>query len=157
MSRLLAAWISLGLGLAIGVMLGLGLLALASTANAQTTVIVGGTGTSSAALGIVRTTTAVSSLVVLGRPGNVYSLGATIGGTGGFLLLYDAVADPGNGAQTPLLCVIAPANATVSLNWAPGPGVPLVNGGTLVFSTGANCLTETAANAFMWGTGAPKQ
>jgi hypothetical protein len=146
-------------GRRIGLVLGIlaGLLTGVHPATSQQSIVASPTGSSANGLGMARTTTAVSSLVVMGRKGNIYSVGATIGATPGFLLGYDAITDPGNGAQTPLFCITAPAAATISFNWAPGPALVVANGLIIVFSTGANCLTETAANAFLWGTGAPGQ
>lgn len=121
-------------------------------AQAQTTSI-GGTTTSLGGLGHVVTATAASNKVVLGRPGNLYSVGVTVGGAAGFLLVYDALTAPADGTVTPVLCVAAPANTTTQYRWAPGPALRVTTGAVVVFSTGANCFSQTAATAFLWGSG----
>lgn len=78
------------------------------------------------------------------------SLYVTTGAVAGYLMIFNAVSAPVDGAVLPTACVIAPANNTVSLDFG-GTGDLYKTGLTAVFST-TGCFTKTAsATAFFSG------
>lgn len=102
--------------------------------------------TSNPVIGIVPvvTTTAVNTLVIKAAPGNLYSVYATnSSATGGFLLMFNAVAAPIDGTVTPFDCIPIAGTSTSGINYAPNPPKYYSVGIVAVLSTGATCFTKT--------------
>lgn len=79
------------------------------------------------------------------------SVYVTTGATAGYLMTFNAVSAPVDGAVTPRECIVAPANSTVSLIFSDETQEPYVTGLTVVFSS-TGCFTKTAsATAFFKG------
>jgi hypothetical protein len=80
----------------------------------------------------------------------IRSLYVTTGAAAGYLMVFNAVSAPADGAVTPAECVIAPANSTVSVDFGETTRA-YVTGLVAVFST-TGCFTKTAsATAFFNG------
>lgn len=80
----------------------------------------------------------------------IRSLYVTTGAVAGYLMTFNAVSAPVDGAVTPIECIVAPANSTVSLDFGE-TAEPYVTGLTAVFSS-TGCFTKTAsATAFFKG------
>lgn len=80
----------------------------------------------------------------------IRSLYVTTGAVAGYLMTFNAVSAPADGAVTPIECVVAPASSTVSLDFGE-TAEPYVTGLTAVFSS-TGCFTKTAsATAFFKG------
>lgn len=106
--------------------------------------------TSNPIVGILSVTSpsAASSLVVKAAPGNLYSVYATnLTATAGLLIVVNATAVPATGAlSVPVLdCVVLPANASVSVNFAPTP--------PKIYTTGIVALISSSASCWTWTTG----
>ena len=86
--------------------------------------------------------TAVNPLVAKAFGGNLYSFDV-VGGSAGFIMVFDSTTAPSNGAVTPKFCANVLAGGYYSRTFP----IPLVfgTGITLVYSTGANCSTLAAA------------
>lgn len=96
-------------------------------------------------IGLAQSTTGESSHVFKTSPGYVYSLGATTSAAG-WLLAYNAVAAPSNGAVAPIFCAQIAVNSTQFFQFA--HPLPMGTGITLAFSS-TGCFTQTLANAFL--------
>ena len=80
----------------------------------------------------------------------IRSLYVTTGATAGFLMTFNAVTAPSNGAVTPVECVAVAANSTTSLDFG-NTTEQYVTGLTAVFSS-TGCFTQTlSATAFFKG------
>lgn len=91
---------------------------------------------------------AVSSLVVLNVPGSVNFIQCNNGAAAGYLMVFDAITAPVDGAVTPLLAFAMAANST--LTFAVDPPVKFTTGCTLVYSsTGPNTKTASATAYFV--------
>jgi hypothetical protein len=78
------------------------------------------------------------------------SLYVTTGATAGYLMTFNAVSAPVDGAVTPVECVAVPANSTWSIDFGETTE-QYVTGLTAVFSS-TGCFTKTAsATAFFKG------
>lgn len=92
-------------------------------------------------------TAAESSHIAKASAGNLYRVAITTGGTAGYLMAFNAVSAPADGAVTPLLCRVIAANASLTVSFAEMPA-RYGTGITFVFSS-TGCLTKTAsATAF---------
>lgn len=106
---------------------------------------------SSGAIGLasIRTTVLASSLVLKNSPGNLYDTYVTAGATPGFLMLFDSIAPPGDGAVVPVECFVIPASVTTRFNFNPprvyGTGI------TMVFSSTGPYTKTASATVFMSG------
>lgn len=92
-------------------------------------------------------TSAESSLVVKTGPGQLQDFTLNIGGTAGYVMVFDATAAPSDGSVTPRFCVPVQSNSTnggVSVTWI-NP-IAFQTGIVVTFST-TGCLSKTAANA----------
>ena len=70
------------------------------------------------------------------------------GASAGYVLIYDAVSAPADGAVTPARCLPIAANAGLEINWRAAP-IWFRNGVVVVFST-TGCFTQTSsATAFI--------
>lgn len=101
------------------------------------------------------TATAVASLVLKAAPGKVYSVYATnVTSTAGFLILLNAVTDPGTGTVTPLACVPLPGSGAASINFIPTPPALFTVGITAVLTSASTCfsITEGTITGFIGGT-----
>jgi hypothetical protein len=84
-------------------------------------------------------------------PCTLRSVYVTTGATAGYLMTFNAVSAPGNGAVTPRECIVAPANSTVSIIFNDETQESYGTGMTALFST-TGCFTATAsATAFFKG------
>lgn len=93
---------------------------------------------------------AVGAFPVHKAPCFIRSVYVTTGATAGYLMTFDAASAPGDGAVTPVECVIAPANSTASIDFGETTE-PYGTGLTAVFST-TGCFTKTtSATAFFKG------
>lgn len=91
------------------------------------------------------------SRVLKASPGCLIATYVTVGATGGFLMVFDSVTVPADGAVTPVECIQVAANTTNFLNWAPQPPEWFSTGIVAVFST-TGCFTKTiSATAFFHG------
>lgn len=80
----------------------------------------------------------------------IRSLYVTTGASAGYLMTFNAVSAPADGAVTPRECVAVPANNTIALDFGE-TAEPYVTGLTAVFST-TGCFTKTgSATAFFKG------
>ncbi|MGH7059016.1 MAG: hypothetical protein ACREFH_01415 [Stellaceae bacterium] len=84
-----------------------------------------------------------ASRLIKSGPGNLYSLYVTTGSTAGFVMTFNAAAAPADGPVTPVECVVAPINSTISINFS-GPPDIYTRGIVAVFST-TGCFTKTAS------------
>lgn len=83
-------------------------------------------------------------------PCQIRSIYVTTGASAGYLMTFNAVSAPADGAVTPVECVSVPATTTVSIDFGT-TAEPYVTGLTAVFST-TGCFTKTAsATAFFKG------
>lgn len=108
---------------------------------------------SAAAAGItsVVSTSAESGHIFKASAGNFYGSFVTTGATPGYLLIFDSATVPSNGAVTPKLCVVAPANATTGVTYNSGPPGVFATGISAAFST-TGCFTLTlSSTAFFNG------
>lgn len=81
-------------------------------------------------------------------PCSLRSAYVTTGAAGGYLLIFNAIAAPADGAVLPRECVVAPANQTTSLIFNDETMESYNTGLTAVFST-TGCFTKTvSATAF---------
>jgi hypothetical protein len=79
--------------------------------------------------------------------GNVYRVSITTGAAAGYLLGFNAIAIPADGAVTPSMCRVVAANSTLSVSYADMPA-RWGTGVTFVFSS-TGCFTKTiSATAF---------
>lgn len=80
----------------------------------------------------------------------IRSLYVTTGAVAGYLMTFNAVSAPGDGAVTPTECIAAAANQTVAIDFGE-TSEQYTTGLTAVFST-TGCFTKTAsATAFFKG------
>lgn len=95
----------------------------------------------------VVSTAAEASHLIKAAPGNLYSLYVTTGAAAGYVMTFNLTSTPPDGAVTPVECVVAPANSTVSISFN-GPPDIYSTGIVAVFSS-TGCFTKTAsATAF---------
>jgi hypothetical protein len=129
------------------------LLSLPAAAQAPPFVPVPGIGTG---ISPVVSTAAEGSHVLLAKPGNLYTLTTTIGATSGWIMLFDAVTDPPDGAVPNTLrwCKPVLSNGTLGGDteaWPPNATMKFSTGITVAFSsTGCGTKTESAT-AFFYG------
>jgi len=98
----------------------------------------------------VRTTAVASNIVLKASAGNLYSINIVTGASAGYLMVFDAVAAPADGAVTPVKCLPIAANVGLETNMRSMPEY-FATGITAVFST-TGCFTKTAsATAFISG------
>lgn len=91
---------------------------------------------------------AESNRVLKASPGCLLAIYVTSGASAGFLMTFNSITVPADGAsQTPINCVAVPANSSVGLNFAPQPPEFYSIGIAIAFST-TGCHTKTASNAF---------
>jgi hypothetical protein len=107
--------------------------------------------TSSANAAIVSTATsaAAAGVVLKTSAGNLYSCTVSSGATAGYLMVFDAVAAPGDGAVTPVHVIQVAANSTQT-TFFPVP-VRCNTGITLVFSSTGPFTKTASATAFLSG------
>ena len=133
--RLFAAFFVLGLGLALPALAqdGIAIKSFRSTAAEGSHVFCDATGSTAKK-----------------APCFLRTLYVTTGATGGWLMTFDAITAPANGAVQPIECVVAPSTNTTSIDFGP-TSEPYVTGLTAVFST-TGCHTLTVSNtAFFKG------
>ena len=118
---------------------------LACPAIARADTIVTPTHVTPQASSVAETSHVVSAA---GLGASLHGAAVTTGAAAGYFLILNAPADPGNGAVTPVKCVVVGANQTVALSADPDTMWDFPKGITLVFST-TGCFTETqSATAF---------
>lgn len=90
---------------------------------------------------------AVSSLVAKTTPGSALDVQATnLTATAGFLVGYNAVEVPADGALTAALvidCVALPASGSVRISDEPGPSTNYTVGITYIITSASTCYTKT--------------
>jgi hypothetical protein len=92
--------------------------------------------------------TGESSHVLKASAGSLYYLSVTTGATAGYVLIYNAVSAPSNGAVAPAFCYPVAANQFLSLSFSPAS---FSTGITAAFSS-TGCFTQTlSATAFFAG------
>lgn len=97
---------------------------------------------SPAALPPVASASAEASKIVASAPAKLYAVHAVNQtATGGFLLIFDAVTAPADGAVTPKDCKPLPASGDAEIAYA--PGAAFSTGVVAVVSSGAGCFTKT--------------
>lgn len=80
-------------------------------------------------------------------PCHLRSLYVTTGAAAGYLMVFDAIAAPADGAVTPRVCIYVPALTTASMDFG-ATASSYTTGLTAVFST-TGCFSKTAsATAF---------
>jgi hypothetical protein len=87
--------------------------------------------------------TAESSHLIKAAPGNLYSLYVTTGASAGYVMTFNANTAPADGAVSPVECVVAPANSTISISFAGPPDIYSLGMVAVFSSTG--CFTKTAS------------
>lgn len=92
--------------------------------------------------------------IIKAAPGNLYSFevsaDSTLSGTAWWILVYDALTDPGNGTVTPRKCY-AQISGTTSASYTFPTPIAFGTGIVIVAST-TGCYTETqSAHAFISG------
>jgi hypothetical protein len=90
---------------------------------------------------------AVDHLVAKAAPGTAMKIAATnFSSTAGFLVGYNAISNPSDGALTAALvidCVALPASGTAVIDNQPGPGTNYTAGIVVVLTSAASCYTKT--------------
>jgi hypothetical protein len=106
--------------------------------------------TSSANGGIVEVTSAAVESGHVGKAlaGNLYRVAVTTGATAGWLMVFNSATVPANGAVTPVLCRLAPANASVEVDHSTMPDFYGTGISAAFSSTGCFTLTLSATAAF---------
>lgn len=103
----------------------------------------------SAAIASQSTAVAANKLILKASPGNFYGAQAVTGGTAGYLMLFDAVDAPADGAVTPKKVWNVAANGTIEVGYqAP---IRMAVGATLVFSSTGPFTKTASATAFLSG------
>jgi hypothetical protein len=87
--------------------------------------------------------TAEAGHLIKGAAGNLYSLYVTTGATAGYVMTFNANAVPADGSVTPVECVVAPANSTISISFNGPPDIYSLGIVAVFSSTG--CFTKTAS------------
>lgn len=92
-----------------------------------------------------------SSHILKASAGNLYGAYCTTGAVAGFFMIFDSATVPADGAVTPIHCIQAPVNTSVSFDPGAAPE-SYVNGIVVVFSTtGPFTKTANSATAFFHG------
>jgi hypothetical protein len=86
---------------------------------------------------------AEASHLIKGAPGNLYSLYVTTGASAGYVMTFNANAAPADGPATPVECVVAPANSTISISFNGPPDIYSLGIVAVFSSTG--CFIKTAS------------
>lgn len=100
-----------------------------------------------AAVATVFTPVAAGSLVAKAKPGNLYGFNVTTGGSAGYLMLFDDVTVPAEGAVTPKRVISIAANTTLDRSFT-NP-LRFNKGIVLVFSTTGPFTKTISATAFL--------
>lgn len=94
-----------------------------------------------------------SSRILKAGPGNLYKLAVVTGAVTGYLMLFDALAAPVDGAVVPAWCEAIISNGTqggIILDWGIHPMV-FKNGIVAVFSTTGPFTKTASATAAFYG------
>jgi hypothetical protein len=86
---------------------------------------------------------AEASHLIKGAPGNLYSLYVTTGASAGYVMTFNANAAPADGVVSPVECVVAPANSTISISFNGPPDIYSLGIVAVFSSTG--CFIKTAS------------
>ena len=84
-----------------------------------------------------------ASHLIKAASGHLYSLYVTTGVTAGYLMTFNANAVPADGGVTPVECVMAPANSTISISFNGPPDIYSLGIVAVFSSTG--CFIKTAS------------
>ncbi len=87
--------------------------------------------------------TAEASHLIKAAPGSLYSLYVTTGPTAGYVMTFNANIAPADGTVSPVECVFAPANSTISISFNGPPDIYSL-GIVAVFSS-SGCFIKTAS------------
>jgi len=94
----------------------------------------------------VRSSAAEASHVLKSSAGTLYKVTVVVPDTG-YIMIFDAVADPADGAVTPAWCEDVAGSKTINFS----PGLSLTNGIVVAYST-TGCFTKTeSATASFFG------
>lgn len=130
----------------------LALLLIGAPALAQQPVVINPSSSPSQSIDATKSTAAEASRVLKAAPGNLYSITTTIGASTGYLMLFDATAEPANGSVSPKWWWPILSNGStggVAASWLPGPPLKFTTGITAVFSsTGPFTKTGHTSAAF---------
>jgi hypothetical protein len=86
---------------------------------------------------------AEASHLIKAAPGNLYSLYVTTGATAGYVMTFNANAAPADGAVSPVECVVAPANSTISISFNGPPDI--YSAGIVAVFSSTGCFIKTAS------------
>lgn len=89
---------------------------------------------------------ATGGLVLKAAPGCLLALYVVNSTSAGYMLVYNAVAVPSNGAVTPIHCIPIAASSYQWINFAPQPPEWYSTGISVAFST-TGCFTQTISAA----------
>jgi len=97
----------------------------------------------------IPSTAAESSHILKASAGSLFGVSVTAT-VAGYLMLFNAVAAPADGAVTPVKCYVVPANTSVGVSWG-SYAAAFGTGIVAVYST-TGCFVKTAsATAFISG------
>lgn len=96
---------------------------------------------------MVATAAVASNQVAKAAPGVLYGLNVAVGASAGYVMLFDAVAFPANGAVTPKKVFQVAANSFVDLKWE--RGLKFTTGIVVGFSTTGPYTLTASATAFI--------
>ena len=100
----------------------------------------------------VATTAAAGTLVLKNTPGQLLSVTCTAGAVAGYLMVFDAVAAPADGAGTPIwVSGLIAISGSYTFQSGAGPGLRCNNGISLAFSSTGPFSKTASATAFMAG------
>jgi hypothetical protein len=92
-----------------------------------------------------------ASHVLKASAGNLYSLYVMTTSVGGYLMTFNAISAPSDGAVTPVECIQIPANSAAGISWDGAPPDFYSTGIVAVFSTtGPFTKTASATAFFKW-------
>lgn len=117
--------------------------ASAGTGVGVTAVAVAPNSSANAAITSVQCSAVCSGLVIKASAGNLYHISATSGATAGYLLVTNTTTVPADGAVTPAICRVLPANSSIEVDHSTAPD-RFATGVSAAFST-TGCFTKTAS------------
>jgi hypothetical protein len=101
-----------------------------------------------------QTSSMASSLIIKSSPGMLYTCYATTSTSSGYLMLFDAVAPPDDGAVTPIEVIYCSASSTSGVDQRDTPQAYSVGIVAAFSSTGPFVKTTTSNGAFLRGVAA---
>jgi|GEM_PF-2063984 hypothetical protein len=98
----------------------------------------------------ISSTSAESGRILSSVGASIASLSVVIGASSGYVMLFDAISIPADGAVTPKWCQYVVSDGTsgnLVQQWAPGPPLQFANGIVVVFSTSGPFTKMASATA----------